>query len=347
MKICRAALRTRPLGLLAVSALGALALSGCAAFDSGSDSGGSGGAVQVAAAFYPLEYVAARVAGEHAEVEGITPAGKEPHDAELSIRETALVSDADLLVVAHGFQPAVDAAVEQSSTGAVVDAAHVLELRPVEEEHAEEAHSEEAHAHEEHEHGEDGEHEHDQEEPAESEHDHDHGDVDPHFWHDPLLMADLGDAVAEELEVIDPDHAADYEANAAVLRADLEQLDGELSDGLAECERDVVVVSHDAFGYLTRYGLHFEPVAGLSPDAEPTPADLQRLQQLARREGVTTVFSERLASPRLTESLAADLGIRSAVLDPVEGLTEETADEDYLSLMRANLAALREANGCR
>jgi zinc transport system substrate-binding protein len=107
-----------------------------------------------------------------------------------------------------------------------------------------------------------------------------------------------------------------------------------------------VVVSHDAFGYLSRFGLQIEGIAGLSPDAEPTPADLARIQDLIRTEGITTVFSEQLASPRLAETLADDLGVTTAVLDPIEGLSDETAGEDYLSLMRQNLAALEEANGC-
>ena len=118
------------------------------------------------------------------------------------------------------------------------------------------------------------------------------------------------------------------------------------ADGLRGCERQTVVVSHDAFGYLAKYGLRFEAIAGLSPDAEPTPADLARLQQLIDTDGITTVFSERLVSPRLSQTLADDMGITTAVLDPIEGLSDETADEDYLSLMRENLAALELANGC-
>ena len=108
----------------------------------------------------------------------------------------------------------------------------------------------------------------------------------------------------------------------------------------------MIVSSHDAFGYWSKYGIEVAPVAGLTPDAEPTPAGIARLQQLIREEGITTVFSERLASRALTDSLAHDLGLRTAVLDPVEGLTSEDADETYLSLMRENLTALEEANGC-
>jgi zinc transport system substrate-binding protein len=267
----------------------------------------TGTGVEVAAGFYPLQYVAERVAGDHAQVEVLTQPGSEPHDTTLSVRETALVAEADVLVVAGGVQPAVDDAVSTSAEGAVVDTSspdfetgNKPAIRP----------------------------------------------DDPHFWLDPLLMADLGDEVADALVDADPDHADGYRANAADLRSDLQRLDHAYEEGLADCERNTVVVSHDAFGYLDRYGLEFAPIAGLSPGAEPTPADLSRLQDLIRAEGITTVFSERLVSPRVSETLADDLGIETAVLDPVEGLSEETRDEDYLSLMRANLAALRSANDC-
>ena len=279
-----------------------LVLTGCGALAD------TGSGVQVAAGFYPLQYVAQRVAGDQARVEVLTAPGGEPHDTSLSVRETALVAESDVLVVAGGVQPAVDDAVDTAAEdGMVVDPTEsgfatgkAPEIRP----------------------------------------------DDPHFWLDPLLMADLGDAVADALAEADPGHADTYRDHAADLRRDLQQVDRAYREGLAGCDRRTVVVSHDAFGYLDRYGLEFAPIAGLSPEAEPTPADLARLQALIREEGITTVFSERLVSPRLSQSLADDLQIRTGVLDPIEGLSEETRDEDYLSLMRANLAALRAANGC-
>jgi zinc transport system substrate-binding protein len=328
----------RTLLLAALAAL-LVATSGCAAFND--DAGGSDASdgLQVAAAFYPLQFAAQRVAGEHATVENLTKPGGEPHDLELTVKETAQISSADLVVHEEGFQPAVDAGIEQNASGEVLDAVSVVDLMDVDETQEEhEEHSDE---------GEESEEEHSDEAEEQEEDDHGHGDADPHFWQDPLRMAALGEAVAERLADIDPDNADDYTANAADLRADLEALDTAYSDGLAGCERDTVVVSHDAFGYLEKYDLHMAPVAGLSPDAEPTPANLAELQELIRDEGITTVFSERLASPRLTETLADDLGITTAVLDPIEGLSDDTVEEDYLSLMEQNLDALREANGCR
>ncbi len=107
------------------------------------------------------------------------------------------------------------------------------------------------------------------------------------------------------------------------------------------------MVSHDAFGYLgRRYDLDVLPIAGLSPDAEPSPRRLAELADLIRTKNVTTVFSEQLASPKLAETLASDLGITTAVLDPIEGLAAADDSADYASLMRENLAAITAAGGC-
>jgi zinc transport system substrate-binding protein len=295
---------------LAAAALpaAALLLGGCAAFSDDSTAASDG--VAVAAAFYPLAYVAERVGGAHADVTNLTTPGGEPHDLEPSVGVTADLTEADLVVYERGFQPAVDAAVDENAGGVVLDAGSVVDLVPF------------------------------------REHGVDSDEDDPHFWQDPLLLADVGEALAEDLGEVDPDHADDYAANAADLRADLESLDEEYADGLAGCARTTVVVSHDAFGYLERYGVDMEAILGLSPESEPTPSDLARLQELIREDGVTTVFSESIVSAKAAESLAQATGTRSAVLDPAEGLTDRTADEDYLSLMRTNLAALEEANGC-
>lgn len=310
-------------------------LGACAAFE---DSASTADGVQVAVAFYPLQYVAERVAGDHASVVNLTSPGSEPHDLELTAKETADVADADLVVFEHGFQPSVDDAVETNAGGATLDVADVVELQPAADDHDHDHEGEADH---------EGEEEHEGEEDHDHDHDHDHGDLDPHFWQDPLLMADLGDAVADELAEVDPDHADDFRAGAADLRSDLEALDAAYADGLAQCERSTVVVSHNAFGYLSRYGLQFESIAGLNdPQAEPTPADLAHLQEVIEDDGVTTVFYESLVDPKIAEQLASDTGVDTAVLDPIEGLSDQTAGEDYLSLMEQNLTALEKANGC-
>lgn len=322
---------TRSVGLLAAGAL--LLTSGCAAFTDDSGSSGSGsGKVEVAAAFYPLEYVAERVGGDLVDVTGLTKPGVEPHDLELSINQTAALQSADLILTEHGFQPAVDDAVKQDVKGDIVDVEKVVELRAAEEggdEHAHEA--EEAHEGEE----------------AHAEEEHDHGEFDPHFWHDPLLLAQYAEDVRDALAKADPDNAETYEANTKGLTDDLAGVDEEFKTGLAQCKIKEVVVSHDAFAYLDKYGLEFESIAGLTPDAEPNPAQLAEIGEHAKEHGVTTIFSERLVSAALADTLAGDLGLKTAVLDPIEGLSADTEGEDYLSLMRQNLAALKAANGCQ
>jgi len=286
----------------------------------------TGSGRRAVASFYPLAWVTERVAGDDWTVENLTQPGQEPHDLTLDVAQTAALEQADLVVLEEGFQPAVDETAANVDAP-VLDAASVLDLLPASaDEH--EGETEEEHA----------EHE--------GEEEHAHGDLDPHFWLDPLMVADFADAVADELGEVDPDGAQAYADNAQELRTELEDLDRAWTDGLASCERSTTVVSHQAFGYLTRYGLEFEPIAGLSPDAEATAADLAHLQELITEDGVTTVFSERLVSPKMAETLADDLGVDTAVLDPIEGLSDDTADEDYLSLMLQNLAALQQANGC-
>lgn len=167
----------------------------------------------------------------------------------------------------------------------------------------------------------------------------------PHFWLDPLRMEKAAIAVEKRLATLIPEHADEYAANLATLRTTLHGLDQAYADGLTGCDRDLVVTSHDAFGYQARYGLRFAPITGLSPDAEPSPKHLSDLRDLIASEHITTVFSETIASPKMADTLAHDLGITTAVLDPIEGLPKGSTD-DYVSLMKANLAALQKANGC-
>jgi len=329
--------------LLALAATTALVASGCQS--AGDDT------PTVAAAFGPLAWVSTQIAGDEFRVVNLTQPGAEPHDLELGIGQVAEVERADLVVVLDGFQPAVDSAARNVAEGAVLDAADVVDLVPAEDHEADDAPGHTGHDHtghadheDEHEGGHDG---HDEGAGGHEGHDgHDHGDLDPHFWQDPLRMADLGEAVATQLGEIDPDHAEVFTRRAADLRTRMEAIDAEWTRALARCERDTVVVTHQAFGYLGRYGLHFESISGLSPGAEPTPADLARLQQLIAHRGITTVCAEARATAKMAQTLARDAGVGTAVLDPLEAVEGEGAG-DYPDQMAANLAALQQANGCR
>jgi zinc transport system substrate-binding protein len=168
-----------------------------------------------------------------------------------------------------------------------------------------------------------------------------HSNDDPHVWLDPVRYAKVVDRIGQALG---KQSAADN------LEKRLMDLDSEFRAGLADCERNEIVTSHEAFAYLAeRYGLEQVAITGLSPEAEPEPGQLQDVVNLVRARGVTTIYFETLVSPRIAETVARETGAETAVLNPIEGLTEEQAasGEDYFSLMRMNLAALRAGLGCR
>ena len=109
------------------------------------------------------------------------------------------------------------------------------------------------------------------------------------------------------------------------------------------CASRTLVTSHRAFGYLAaRYDLTQVGITGLSPEEEPTPADLAHAVDVVRSLGVSTVYSETLVSSAIADTVAAETGAHVAVLDPVESRTAG----DYLAAMRVDLATLREGQRC-
>jgi zinc transport system substrate-binding protein len=293
-----------------LAALALLALPACSA------SGASrGAAVSVVASFYPLAEAAQEVGGRFVTVTNLTAPGVEPHDIELTPRQIGAIATADLvLYLGGGFQPAVEDALGDAS-GPTLDAGAGLRARPV---------------------------------PA--------GETeagltaDPHVWLDPVLYRQIVDRIDRALSRVDPRHASSFAENARVFDDRLGALDASYRSGLADCPRNLIVTSHAAFGYLAaRYGVVQQAVSGLSPDAEPTPQRLADLKTLVERDGVTTIFTEELISPKVADTLASETGATTAVLSPLESLTpsEAAAGDDYVSVMRSNLHELEDALGCR
>jgi zinc transport system substrate-binding protein len=304
-----------------VAAIVVFVLASCGDDDSDAASGqtSSGDALSIEASFYPLQWVAQQVGGDEVEVASLTKPGAEPHDLELTPRDVADIADADVVVyLAGGFQPAVDDAVEQVDETKVYDAAPAAELdltyTPIEE--GEEA-SDEA------------------------------GSIDPHFWLDPSRLAAVADDFASYLGDVDPDNADTYRNNAATLGEELATLDAEFEAGLASCANKELVTSHNAFGYLARrYGLNQVGITGLTPEEEPSPEDLASVSDFVKDNDVRTIYFETLVSPTIAESIASESGAQTDVLDPVEGLNDESQGNDYLEVMRANLANIKKGQPC-
>jgi zinc transport system substrate-binding protein len=298
-----------PPHLLAVLVAGALVLVSCSPSTPTGESGDVAPAIQVVASFYPLEWMADQVGGDRVGVESLAPPGAEPHDLELSPADVATVADADLVVFLSGFQPAVDQAVGGAG-GTLFDAADFASL-------------------------------------DRSDASIEAGRADPHFWLDPMRMADVADALAVALGEVDPEGAEVFARNASELREELIVLDDEFTAGLASCEDTDLVTSHNAFGYLAdRFGLRQVGISGLTPDEEPSPGDLAAVADFVRENGVTTIYFETLVSPAVAETLAAEVGAETAALDPLEGLSEASDGGDYFEVMRSNLTTLRAGQSC-
>ena len=312
-------------GRIATAAASAatLLLAGCGAAGDTAGAAAEDGGVQVVAGFYPLEWAAERVGGDRVSVSSPTAPGTEPHDLELAPQDVAAVAEADLVIHLSGFQPALDEAAEAEAADRAWDAGQAADLSLI-------AAPE------------------DSEEGGDERADDQGGEAaDPHFWLDPLRLAGVGEALAQRLGELDPDGAAAYEQNAAELRTDLEELDAEMRAALSDCRVDTLVTSHDAFGYLAdRYGFQVVGISGLSPSDEPDPGQLAEIATLVRDEGVTTVYSETLVDPAVAETVAVEAGAQTATLDPLEGLTDESAGEDYLGVMRANMETLQQGQAC-
>jgi zinc transport system substrate-binding protein len=327
---------------LAVS-LGLATLSACGsssnAADTQNNGDGGGEKLNVIASFYPMQYLAEQIGADKVAVTPLTKPGVEPHDLELKPKQTAELADADLIVYLKGLQPAVDEAVQQSGAKATVDAATLTKL---------EAHGTSAGGHE---HGHEEEHGHEAEAGAGHEgHDHGHeeGASDPHVWLDPVKYAEVAKGVGKALEKADPDNAATYKKNTDTLVGKLDGLNGAFEKGLKNTATKTFITTHSAFGYLAeRYGLEQEGISGIDPESEPSPARIKQLQKVAKEDKVSTVFFETLASDKTAKTLAQDTGLKTDVLDPLEGITPQSKGADYIEVMQSNLEALKKALGAK
>ncbi len=276
--------------------------------------GGTGAAderPQVLAAAYPFAWAAAAVAGDDARVVDLVKSGGEPHDVELAPRQIGAVEKAALVVYLRGFQPAVDDAVRDSAKAARLDLRSAADVRPLSDGLEDETGS----------------------------------GIDPHVWLDPVRMSAIVGTVADRLSRQDPAHASSYEERATRTQAALAELDTLFRSRLADCRRRELVTAHTAFAYLAgRYGLEQVGVTGLDPEGEPSPARIAKVARYARSHDVSTVYFESRVDPKLAQTVASEIGARTAVLDPVEGVRD---GDDYLSVMRRNAAALAEGLGCR
>ena len=339
----------------------AAGMSACSALKGESSSDASaphtiapGKTLTVSTSFYPIQYLAESIGGKLVKVSTVTPSNVEPHDFELSGKETAELGKADLIAYVPGFQPSLDKAVKEVGSGpTVVDLskpANLVHHEGVEEEHE---HGEEAtdgasatasaaataqaseEGHDEHK----DEHSH-----AEGEEGHD-SDLDPHFWLDPDRMIKVAETLEASFAQIDPANANDYKAGLDKLKTALTGLDNQDKQGLSTCQHKTFITSHAAFGYMAeRYGLTQASISGIDPEAEPSPAEMANIKSVVEKTGVKTIFTEELVSDTPAKAIAAETGAETSVLSPLESKPERG---DYSDAMSSNLERLKSALVCQ
>lgn len=272
------------------------------------------GKLQVVASFYPMYFFASQIGGNKAEVFTITPASAEPHEYEPTTQDIAKVTDGNMLVLNGGKLESWGVKLRDQLSGSdvlVVTAGDGLANKNL---------------------SEDGQ-----------------TIQDPHIWQDPLLAKQEVSRIEKGYEKIDPKDAGYFRANAKKLEGRLDQLDQEFRQGLSTCRQKDFVTSHAAFGYLAaRYGINQVAISGISPDQEPSSQKLAEIADLVKKEHIDIVFFESLVSPKLSQTMASETGAKTMVLDPIEGITQDglRAGQNYLTIMRSNLAALQVALQC-
>jgi zinc transport system substrate-binding protein len=268
----------------------------------------------VVASFYPLYFFAQQIGGVKAEVTNIVPAGAEPHDYEPTAPDLVKMENSRLIILNGGGLEAwgdnLKSNLDPQRTTIVV-AGEGLTTQSVTED------------------GQTG--------------------IDPHVWLDPPLAEKMVSRILQGFIQVDPANQAYYQTRAQDLQTRLEELDAAYQQGLSRCAEKNIITSHASFGYLSAtYGLRQVPIAGLSPEAEPSPQQLADIVKLAKTEQIKYIFFESLASPKLAQTIATEIGAQTLVLDPLEGLTpaEAAQGQDYLTIMQANLTNLQQALDC-
>jgi len=272
--------------------------------------------LHVYTSFYVLYDLTAKIGGEHVAVQNLVPPGAEPHDWEPEAADLVRLEQADLLIYnGAGMEHWIDKVVGSLDNQDLMLVETTRSLTLLEAGHGDD-------------------------------HDEPQGRYDPHVWLDPQNALHQLGAIRDALVQADPEHASAYNAAYDVTSTRLEALDQAYHDALDQVSRREIVVAHEAFGYLAEaYRLEQVGIEGLSSESEPDPARMAEIVDYARQHEIQVIFFEELASPKVAETIAREVGARTAVLNPLEGLAEAQieAGEDYFSVMEDNLRALVDA----
>jgi zinc transport system substrate-binding protein len=276
---------------------------------------GSNGKLQVTASFYPYYFFASQIGGDKANVTNLTPAGAEPHDYEPSAGDIVRIDSSQLLILNGQVEPwgaKIQSDLKGKSTVVLIAGLGLFTQKVTDEEGV--------------------------------------TAIDPHVWLSPTRAKVQVKAILNEFIQLDPQNKDYYTANATTLLTALDKIDSDYKAGLASCQKKDIVTSHAAFGYMASdYGLTQIPIAGLSPDAEPSLQEMANITNFVKANGIKYIFFESLVSPKLSQTIANATGAQTLVLDPLEGLTPNAIaqGQNYLTVMEQNLHNLEVALECK
>ncbi|RKD21446.1 zinc transport system substrate-binding protein [Caminicella sporogenes DSM 14501] len=275
----------------------------------------------VYASIYPMYDFAKKIGKDKVDVKLMVPPGAEPHQWEPTAKLMSKLEKADVFIYnGVNMEMWADKLVNSLNNDKliVVEASRGIELRKFER----------------------------NDEHANAENKHHHGIYDPHIWLDPIRAIKQAENIKNAFIKADEKNKEFYEENFKEFADELRQLDEKYKKELKDRKLDYIVVSHAAFGYMAdRYGLKQISISGLSPQEEPSAAKMAKISKLVDEYGIKYIFFETLASPKLAKVIAVETGAKTAVLNPIGGMTKEDMEKgkDYISVMYENLEVLKKA----
>lgn len=288
----------------------AFALTGChtkKAAEASTQTKETSSKLKVTTSFYPMFDFASKVGGDKVEITNMTPAGTEPHDWEPSAKDIEQLEKSDVFIY--------NGADMEHWTDDVLASLDNKNITVVEASQGISLLKEGK-------------------------------NYDPHVWLNPLNAKKEMENIKEALIKADEKNKEYYEKNYKTYAKKFDTLDSEYSTTLSNVKNKNLIASHEAFGYLCEaYGLKQIGIEGLSPDSEPDAAKMKEIIHFAKKNNVKTIFFEELVSPKVSETIAKELGAEATVLDPIEGLSDEQQElgADYFSVMESNLQTLKKS----
>ena len=270
----------------------------------------------ITVSIFPLKEFAEEIAGDKVDINCLVPNNMEPHDYEPKTKDFEKLINSDAFIYnGLGLEEWVEKVNEviKNEDVLIVDSSKNVDSITIEDENHEE------------------EHNHDNEE----EHDHEHGAIDPHSWLSLKEAQVQSEAIKDTLIEIDPENKAYYEQNYNEFKQKLDDLYNKYNEKFQTLQNKNFITGHAAFGYLCRdFGLEQKSVENVFGEGEPTPKQLENLVNFCKENNITTIFSESLASPKVSESLAAEVG---AKVIPIYTLESQEDNKSYLEAMEYNL----------